>query len=516
MKPTMFFLINSIDILRGGLTRASLKQASFFAEMGYETYMLTFNFNPKYPIIRDKLLEMNKVHKNVTILNMYEELEGYDEPLTLTIPSKKASLTELSNGMSIDKRHKRNAYRVYNNGLYVKYISLNEDNSLDFIDYFDENRYRTKREVYDPWGNLKKVAFMNLLLNKPNQLIYYDNEGRAYFSQWNDPESEIIQRVNIFNKNSSITHTYANDNVTHKLDWLTKTINKLGGERSVVISDTRSTDEVLIKLDHPKAAKVWRLHSSHLDSPFTVDANITPAVKPALDNLETFDAAVFLTEEQKNDVTKRLGEKSNLMVIPHYHEESTKTIKSNNEDNKLGVVISRLSSLKRLDHTINAFKYVVDEIPDARLEIWGTGNQESSLKKLIKELNLKENVYLKGYTHNPDEIYQKALFSVMTSKKEGFALSVLESMYNKAPVISYEIKYGPTDMIVDNENGYIIENENIEELANKMIYMFKNPDKSREMGEKSRNYIDKHFNKNIYKQKWLDVIDAAITTKFRS
>lgn len=54
MKPTMLFLINSIDIERGGLTRASLKQASFFAEMGYETKMITFNFNPNYPKIDRK------------------------------------------------------------------------------------------------------------------------------------------------------------------------------------------------------------------------------------------------------------------------------------------------------------------------------------------------------------------------------------------------------------------------------------------------------------------------------
>src|SRR5699024_9265274 len=184
MKPTIFFLINSIDLIRGGLTRASLKQASFFAELGYETYMLTFNFNPRYPIIRQKLLEMNKIHfdefcsfqkllemnkihQNVIIRNMYEELEGYEKPITCKTPTKKASHTELSEGLTMEKRPDHNAYRVFKNGLYIKYISLNNDGSLQFIDYFDENRYRTKRETYDPWGNLKKIAYMDLPLNKP-------------------------------------------------------------------------------------------------------------------------------------------------------------------------------------------------------------------------------------------------------------------------------------------------------------------------------------------------------------
>lgn len=520
MKPTIFFLINSIDLIRGGLTRASLKQASFFAELGYETYMLTFNFNPRYPIIRQKLLEMNKIHQNVIIRNMYEELEGYEKPITCKTPTKKASLTELSEGLTMEKRPDHNAYRVFKNGLYIKYISLNNDGSLQFIDYFDENRYRTKRETYDPWGNLKKIAYMDLPLNKPRQLIYYDTNGKAFLTQWNNPNNGKVQRIWLFDKNSSIINSYVNDNVTYKVQWLHQTIDRLGGSQSVVISDTRSTDEILINLNHPKAAKVWRLHSNHLDKPFTVDADIAPKVKLGFNHIDCFDAAVFLTEEQKKDVIYRVGEKSHLKVVPHYHELSTGPFQSfiseKRKDEKLGVIISRLSTLKRVDHTVRAFKNVVERIPDAKLEIWGVGNQYSSLKKLINQLQLDNNVFLKGYTHYPDKIYQKALFSVLTSKSEGFALSVLESMYHKTPVISYNIKYGPRDMIENNINGFILENGSIDELSNKMIFMYENPKTAISMGKKAKKYIDKHFNREIYKEKWLDTVNLALHNKFKS
>src|SRR5699024_9244023 len=187
MRPKMFFLMNSIDINRGGLTKASLKQASFFAEMGYETHMLTFNFNPRNPIIRKKLVDMKRVHKDVIIHNMYEDLEGYNDFLLNNVPPKKASLTQLSEGLTIDKREGHNAYRIFDNGLYKKYISLhNNSDSLHFIDYFDENRYRTRRETFDLWGNLKRVAFMDLPLNKPRQIIYYNNKGNAHLTQWNN------------------------------------------------------------------------------------------------------------------------------------------------------------------------------------------------------------------------------------------------------------------------------------------------------------------------------------------
>src|SRR5699024_5325655 len=105
MKPTMFFLMNSIDIKRGGLTRASLKQASFFAEMGYDTQMLTFNFNPKYPLIRKELLELNRVHKNVIIRNMYEELAGNKDLLTISSEPQPISFKDLSQGLPFEKRN---------------------------------------------------------------------------------------------------------------------------------------------------------------------------------------------------------------------------------------------------------------------------------------------------------------------------------------------------------------------------------------------------------------------------
>ncbi|WP_100009961.1 glycosyltransferase [Lentibacillus sediminis] len=517
MKPTMFFLMNSIELERGGLTRASLKQASFFAEMGYETYMLTFNFNPKYPLIRKKLVEMNKVHKDVVIRNMYEELEGNNEQLSLT-SIRKASLQKLTQGLPFDKREDHDAYRVYNNGLYIKYISFSKKGLLDFIDYFNENRYRTKREVYDPWGNLKKVAYMDFSTNKPRQTVYYDNKGSAFFSQWNNPNNGKVQRIILFNKDGSIAKTFVKDDVSHKVDWLSNVVESVENDKSVIISDTRSTDDTLIKFEHPKAAKIWRLHSNHLDSPYESDSNILPKAKNAFNNIHVFDAAVFLTEEQKSDVINRIGEKDNIRVIPHFHEETGSSLKSlfktNKRDPKLGVVISRLSTLKRIDHIIKAFEIAVKRVPDARLEIWGTGDQETDLSKLITELNLNDNVFLKGYTHTPDEVYQKGSFSVLTSKSEGFALSVLESMYNKTPAISYNIRYGPSDMIVNNDNGFLVENTDIEELAAKMIYLFENPSNAKEMGEKANKYIEKYFNKDIYKDKWLEVVDSAIQNKF--
>ncbi|GAB4074059.1 glycosyltransferase [Barrientosiimonas marina] len=520
MKPTVFFLINSIDLQRGGLTKASLKQASFFAEMGYDTHMLTFNFNPDYPRIRRKLHKLRKVHSNVRIRNMYEELAGHKQPEYARSPAKKASLKQLTKGTAAVKRPGYNAYRLYANGLYTSYIALRKNQSLNFIDYFNANRYRTKRETFDSWGHLAKTAYMDYKHNEPRQTIYYDRKQRAYLTQWHKPADETTNRHVLFHKDGSVKKELTQKERVLELDWLHDVIDRLGGKQSIVISDTRSTDDLLVKLHHPRAAKIWRLHSSHLEKPYTTDASIVPKVQYGMEHLEAFDAIALLTEEQKQDISNRFGSHLNLTVVPHYHETNTSFRQSlraaaQKTDPRRCVIVSRLSSLKRLSHAIRAFRKVVNEFPDVCLDIWGTGKQEPKLQTLIDELDLGQNVFLRGYTYNPDAIYQRGLFSVTNSKSEGFALSILESMYNKTPVISYNIKYGPEDMIVDGENGYLIK-PSIEQLADRMIRLFREPKRAIDMGENARKSIDEHFNKAVYKQKWQETINTALANKRQS
>lgn len=517
MKPSIFFLMSSIGLVRGGITQATYKQASLFAKLGFKTYILTFDFNPEYPLIRKKLLKMGKVHKDVIIKNIYEDLEGISNK-AFNEPVKQVNIADLANGLPYDMRKGYNAYRIYNNGIYQKYISLYKNGALDFIDYFNEGRYRTKRIKYDPWGHIKRVEYMDYQLNKPRQAIFYNNDGQAYLTKWMNPKNGEIQRTILFNQDS-VKKVYIKNEVSFKVDWISKNIKS----ESVVVADTRSSDKLLINLDHPKVAKVWRLHSNHLTNPDKLDSNIAEKVIDGFENIDQFDVAVFLTEQQKSDVIKRIGEKTNYKVVPHYHEtNSTGNVfakmlsnKKKECDEKLAVIVSRLSTLKRVNHSVQAFAKVVKEVPDARLEIWGTGTQEEELKKLIKKLGLQNNVSLKGFTYDSNSVFNRGLFSLFTSKSEGFGLSCLESMSNETPVISYNIKYGPIEMITNNENGFIIENGNIEELAEKMLYMFNNPDKARDMGKRAAKQINSNYNQKIYKDKWLEVIDTAMENKFQ-
>src|SRR5699024_1335178 len=147
----------------------------------------------------------------------------------------------------------------------------------------------------------------------------YNRKGNAYLTQWNNPKtSKPIRRI-VFNNDESVKEVYTKNIEAHKTSWLNSLIKEHTKGQAIVISDTRSTDHVLVQLKNKKAKKVWRLHSGFRGNPYTPDSKIASAVKTGIDNIDQFDAAVVLTDEQKNAMVKSFGDTRNFYVIPHYY-----------------------------------------------------------------------------------------------------------------------------------------------------------------------------------------------------
>jgi glycosyltransferase involved in cell wall biosynthesis len=512
-QATMFFLLNSLDIQRGGLTKASLMQANLFAELGYDTYLLTFNFNPRYSSIIQQMTELGKIDKRVKFLNMYELLsKSYKTELT---EREIETLTLIQNSDAIlDPHIGHNSYRVYENGLYTKYLRYDNDSRISFIDYFNEQRYRTKREDYDEFGCLRKVSFMDYELNKPRQMIFYNDNERAYLSKWVNPKNGLAFRVNYFNNSGELKEIYASD-LELKTKWLESIISKY--DFPVLVSDARAMDPIMLNVKIEKAIKIWRLHSNHVGAPHDINGEIADTVSTAINAIDELDVALVLTEQQRIDIEERFGKKNNIKVIPHYMENFIDTgwFNSINKNESLAVVVGRFSGIKRIDHTIMAFRKVVDRLPEAKLELWGYGNEEKNLRKLIRKEGLDNNVTIKGFTHNPSSVYEQALFSILASKSEGFSLGILESMASGASVVSYDINYGPRDLINHGETGWIVENGDVNQLAEKMIWMFMNKKDAIKMGKKAAKSVKERFNKTLYSEKWVDVVESAVENKKR-
>lgn len=92
------------------------------------------------------------------------------------------------------------------------------------------------------------------------------------------------------------------------------------------------------------------------------------------------------------------------------------------------------------------------------LNIYGNGELEFNLIKKIKELGIKDNVFLIKNEKDHDIIYKNASCLIMTSKFEGFGMVLIEAMSRGIPCITYNCPNGPVDIVIDGENGFLIEN----------------------------------------------------------
>lgn len=93
---------------------------------------------------------------------------------------------------------------------------------------------------------------------------------------------------------------------------------------------------------------------------------------------------------------------------------------------------------------------------------------------LIRELNASNNIFIHDFVDSVEAIYNRTQIGILTSKVEGFSLFTLECITHGVPVISYDIDYGPSDMITSGENGVLCPLDDEEMMANALITLFEN------------------------------------------
>jgi glycosyltransferase involved in cell wall biosynthesis len=148
----------------------------------------------------------------------------------------------------------------------------------------------------------------------------------------------------------------------------------------------------------------------------------------------------------------------------------------------------RLHRWKRMDLVIKAMKYVPYDI---KLLIAGKGEDAEELKKLVKHLKLEDKVEFLGEVAYGDallELYSRSIVVPYTPKSEDFGYITLEAFKSKKPVITCYDSGEPTYIVKDGISGFVVEPDP-KKIAEKINYLFANPDEAKRMGEEGYNSV---------------------------
>ena len=146
-------------------------------------------------------------------------------------------------------------------------------------------------------------------------------------------------------------------------------------------------------------------------------------------------------------------------------------------DCKRVLAVGRLAPQKNFANLIEAWKAVADRHPDWTLDIFGEGKSRSFLAGKIREYELERSVRLRGNTSDIGAEMQRSGFLVMSSRFEGFPLVLAEAAAAGLPLVSYDCPCGPSEMIRDGWNGFLVPLDDTAGLAAAVCRMIESLDR---------------------------------------
>ena len=202
--------------------------------------------------------------------------------------------------------------------------------------------------------------------------------------------------------------------------------------------------------------------------------------------------AIHTISEATNDDLVKFGAKKPIHVIfPAIEKIEYKKIQQNPLQ---FIYIGRLVFYKNLEVLIKAINIARKTEPKIKLVIVGGGPHESEIRNLINELKLESNIKLIGYvtTKEKFELLSQSNAMVFPSLCEGFGLVILEAFSQNKPVLVSDIR-PMSDIVSNNETGYVLDPHDEHEWARKMLELIQNPEISINMGQIGMEQLESRY-----------------------
>jgi glycosyltransferase involved in cell wall biosynthesis len=170
-----------------------------------------------------------------------------------------------------------------------------------------------------------------------------------------------------------------------------------------------------------------------------------------------------------------------------------------NNGKKTLIYVGRFAEQKNPALLVKAFQLVLKERNDIQLLMIGQGGLEPEIKKMIRDLQLEDNIHLPGFQKNPFAYIARSDLFVLSSIYEGLPTVLIEALALGVNVVSTDCPNGPDEILGQGVYGWLAKNNDADSLASAIKNALANPKKhfllkERAMYFHKKNIIPEYLN----------------------
>ena len=216
------------------------------------------------------------------------------------------------------------------------------------------------------------------------------------------------------------------------------------------------------------------------------------------------DLIVTLNERDLNNYKNNLKNIKRIEFI--YNPATVKRENVTDLNNNIAIAVGRFTFQKGFDSLLEIWKKIEEKNSLWKLLIIGDGEEKEKLLNLINEYKLN-NVSILPFQNDIEKIYENSSLYLMTSRYEGFPMVLLEAQKKGLPIIAFDCETGPSEIVIDNRNGFLIEVDNKDLFVKKALSLM-NDEKKKENFSKNAIVDSGRFDVKKIVDKWENVLNS--------
>lgn len=336
-------------------------------------------------------------------------------------------------------------------------------------------------------NELSKVYEVHLISVISTEEIFFPLNNAV---RYKNLSSQKISMSKNFVKAVQLLRTYIKKNNIEVLFGIGMTMNILG------ITSTIGLKTKFISCDHT-------------NSIVDIDTNVKKLQRYV--GAKFADKIITLTTADRNNYIKKYKINSNRVDYIYNWINSIDIVKKYDADSKKLITVGRFHKQKGYDYLSKVAIKVLSRYPDWQWDIYGSGNEQikQNLITALDKGGVLSRVHFKGNVKGTENIYPGHAIYVMTSRYEGLPLVLLEAKQYGLPIVSFKCPTGPSEIVLDEENGYLVDNYDVDYMSRKISDLIENENLRLKFSDKSMKDTEKFSKKKIIQQ-WEDLIEEMI------